>query len=114
MKKYNNIAIIWQPHFLTDCFRVDIKKQQGKEKNYIIVCCSPSNNGVWVYKNTNKQYDLVRNKSLICRCVPTSDCEYMGGFEIITDKDLLKEVKKEQNKWFKAQKDRKKKPEWML
>ena len=75
----------------------------GKETNYIIVCCSPSYNGVWKYNvNPEKKYDIYKNKSLICQCVPTSDCEYIGGFEIIKDKDLLKEVKNEQKKWIKA------------
>ena len=113
MKKYNNVAIIWQPHFLTDCFRVDIKKQQGKEKNYIIVCCSPSYNGIWVHENTDKQYDLVKNKSLICKCIPTNDCIYIGGFEKIKDKDLIKEIKNEQKKWLKAT-GKQKKPDWFI
>ena len=114
MKKYNNIAIIWQPHFITECFRVDKKKQMGKKTNYIVVCCSPSYNGVWKYDvDPDKTYEQVKNKSVICRCVPIDECEHIGGFEVITDKDLIKVIKNEQKKWFETN-GKTKKPDWML
>lgn len=111
--KYNNIAIIWQPHYMSDCFRVNVKKQRGYE-NYIIVCCSPSFNGLWKYEvEEGSEYDEVKNKSITCRCVPVSDCIYIGGFEKIKDKDLLKEIKNEQKKWLKAT-GKEKKPDWFI
>jgi hypothetical protein len=114
MNKYNNIAIIWQPKFITDEFIVDKRKLSGDEVNYIIVCCSPSYNGVWKFvRNKYKQYETYTNKSVICECIPIEECIFLGGLEGIKNKTIIKEIRNEQKKFLKMQ-GREDKPDWLL
>ena len=112
--KYHNVAIIWQPHFVSGCFRVDAKKQRGKDKNYIIVVGSPSYNGLWSWEvNPDKIYEHKRNKSIDCICIPIDDCKFEQGLKECKNDELLKEIRKEQVKCIKAMK-LKKQPDWVI
>lgn len=115
-----NVAFIYQPHFKTDCFRVAIKNQQGSDINFIVVTCSPSYNGVWKYDAHNmNSYADWRNNNVWCKCVPINDCTYIKPLEQLSNQNIIKIVKQQQNDWFKNQiKNRNysyvSKPDWLL
>lgn len=116
----NNIAYIYQPHFMTNCFRVAVDDQQGDEYNYIIVTCSPKYNGVYKYPASNiKNYTLWNNKRLTCVCVPVDDCEKIGTLTDIKKPDSMNRVMKQQSNWFNNNVENvnhqyNEKPDWML
>ena len=110
----NNIVLIWQPHFNTLCFRVNKKKQTSMKKNYIVVCCSPSYNGIYSWDGyKRKYYDTWVNNRVECWCVPIEHCKFEGDLSIIKNKDMIKQVIAEQEKWFKKY-DKKRRPSWFL
>jgi len=111
---WTNIVILWQPHFETLSFRVSCDKQKDREQNYIIVCCSPTYNGVYSWDATKKDdYDIWINKTRPCYCVPIQDCKYLGPLEKIKSQEIRKEVLKAQKKYLKTVK-RQKEPDWLL
>lgn len=94
---YNNVAIVWEPHFNTNCIRAAVSKQLGKNSNYAIVCCSPKYNGVWEWNPENKNnYQIYYNKNTPCYCVPIKDCTFITNLDGITDINLRKEVRNQQ------------------
>lgn len=115
-----NMAFVYQPHFKTECFRVDSNKQQGSHVNYIVVTCSPKYNGIWKYPAENiKQYKHWQNGKLDCICVPIKDCKKLQPLNTIRTESIKKQVKNQQEKWFKNQiKNRNydyvNKPEWII
>lgn len=116
-----NIAYIYEPHFKTSMFRVATKEQQGSEFNYIVVTCSPSYNGVWKYKSSNKSnYDIWMNGKLPCFCVPISDCCKIKELTELTNSAIINRVKKQQSDWLKSNVKNRDyiykngKPDWML
>jgi hypothetical protein len=117
-----NIAYIYQPHFKSECFRVASKDQQGPENNYIVVTCSPQYNGIYKYPAKNiqdKHYDTWCNNKTLCICVPIKDCEKIKELPQITNEDIIRDVRKQQQDWYKSEvKNRDynyvNKPEWMI
>ena len=117
-----NLAYIYQPHFKTDCFRVAIKDQQGPDYNYVVVTCSPQYNGIYKYPMKNikdKHYTVWYNNKTPCICVPIKDCEKVKELTEITNNDILKKVKRQQQMWYKSEVENRdyqyvNKPEWML
>lgn len=99
MDRFNNIAFIYQPHFLTLTFRVSTLSQMGK-KNFIIVTCSPTYNGVWTY-DSNKQpsYNIYNNKGNKCYCVPIEDCTRIKTLDEIKDDSVLAIIEEQQRLW---------------
>ena len=92
-----NIAVIWQPHFNTNCFRVAVKKQMGDKVNYIVVCCSPEYNGVYKWNPAGKKsFEIWDNNGQKCYCVPVGECEFVQTLESIKTPELIKEIKKNQ------------------
>ena len=66
----NNLAYIYQPHFMTDTFRVSCKEQLGDEFNYIVVTSSPTYNGLWKWESKYKDsIEKWFNGKLACYCV---------------------------------------------
>ena len=114
MKNDRRIAIIWTPHFKTQCFRVACDRQMSAEKNYIVVCCSPTYNGIYSWDaKKKKDYEVWPNNGRDCYCVPIEDCHFEGDLDLITNKDFYNEVRKAQMKYLKTVK-REKEPEWLL
>ena len=115
-----NTCYIYQPHFNTNCFRVAKREQQGREDNYVVVCCSPKFNGVYRWNPLNaEKYSSWKNGSLDCYCVPVKDCIYIKSLENLTNPDVIKHVKKLQKKWFENEVRNRnyeytKRPEWMI
>lgn len=101
IKMYSNVAVIMQPHYMTNCFRVSTNLQvNGGEFNYIIVTCSPTWNGMYRYpaKNTSN-YKIWTNKKRPCYCVPVGDCTKFKELNEIQDETLLKEIREQQEYW---------------
>lgn len=110
-----NVALIFQPHFKTNCFRVAIDKQLGDNYNYVIVTCCPTYNGVYKYPRKNaKDYEVWKNKSIECYCVPIKDCVMVQELTDIKNESLIKEIRRQQKKWLSINEYVKGKPEWML
>jgi len=114
MKNDRRIAIIWQMHNLTNSFRVACDRQMSKNKNYIVVCCSPSYNGIYSWDASKKnEYDIWNNNGRDCYCVPLEECHFEGDLSKITNKDFYNEVRKSQLKFLKMV-GREKEPKWLL
>ena len=115
-----NVAFIYQPHFKTECFRVAMHDQKGRNNNYIIVTCSPMYNGVWRYSPDNiSKYKHWQNGNVDCICVPIKDCIQVKNLEDVTDPTMCDIIKKQQNDWYKSKvKNRNyqyaNKPQWIL
>lgn len=108
-----NIAFLWEPHNITKCARVAVSKQQGKDWNYIIICCSPERNGVYKYSaNNTANYSIWTNKTMPCYEVPMTDLQFVQTLESITTASIINEIKKQQKAWCK--KYRAKTQPWML
>ena len=120
IKEYPNIAYIYQPHFMTNKFRVSVNNQRGKEFNYIVVTCSPEFNGVWKYPAENIiEYKIWMNRKTPCYCVPIEDCTFVQKLEEIKKDELKKAAISQQEAWFKNEvKNTEHKyvnrPKWML
>ena len=98
----NDLAIVWLPHFMTGCFRVAVNKQQGKESNYIIICCSPEYNGIWKWKTEDKKhFTKWTNNGTVCYCIPMEYCEKIQELEDIKNPELRREVRKNQENFCK-------------
>lgn len=98
-----NVGFIYQPHFKTECFRVALDNQRGKNNNYVIVTCSPMYNGVWRYSPSNiEKYDRWMNGKTECVCVPIKDCDKVKTLEELTDPTILNIIKRQQNNWYKG------------
>lgn len=115
-----NTCYIYQPHYNSNCLRVAKKEQQGKPYNYVVVCCSPSSNGVYRWESIKaEKFSSWKNGSLDCYCVPLEECTYIKSLENLENPEVIKSVKKLQKKWFNNQVRNRdyeytKKPEWML
>lgn len=110
----NNVAYLWTPHFNSGCFRVDINKQKGKNVNYIIVCCSPSYNGVWKWRPEDSKYFAKwANNGIQCWCVPIEYCEKVQELNEITTPEIIKEIKKNQKAYIKKYRE-KENQKWIL
>lgn len=116
----NNISYIWVPKWVSpfgddEVYLVPgVKEQQGKNINYIIVCCSPSYNGV--YKcNTEyyKDFATWKNNKKNCYYVPLSKCEFVKTLNDISNSEVIKQIKKVQQAW-KSYNKPKKIPDWFL
>lgn len=96
----NNTAYIYQPHFMTNCFRVACKEQMGDDINYIVVTCSPTYNGVWKWDAKNKS--LVEkwfNGKLACYCVPIKMCTKIKTLEELQNPQVISIVEAQQSQW---------------
>lgn len=110
-----NIACIYQPHFQTECYRVAKDKQCGVSKNYIIVTCCPSRNGVYVYDaNKTDLFDEWKNRQCLCVCVPWKECKKVAELSGVTKKEIIDEIKKQQDWWFKNRIKGDVRPAWMI
>jgi len=117
-----NIAYIFQPHFMSNCFRVALKDQMGTEKNFVVVTCSPEYNGVYEYPSSNiinKDYDIWVNNKVECVCVPIKDCKFVGKLDKVSNSKVRLQIKKQQLQWYRSEvknnpKKYKSKPNWML
>lgn len=120
VNRLGNIAYIYQPHFNSKCFRVATKDQQGNNYNYIVVTCSPTYNGIWKYPATKtSSFDIWKNGSVPCYCVPIDNCEFVKPLDKIADKNILNKVIKQQKQWYNNNiKNRDytyfEKPDWLL
>lgn len=118
----SNVAYIYQPHFKTGMFRVAVKDQLGVDDNYIVVTCSPQYNGVYKYPVSyiqERKYTTWKNKNVNCLCIPIEHCHKIKELNEITNNSVLKEVKKQQESWYKSNVENrdytyKERPEWML
>lgn len=116
----NDVAFIYAPHYMTDCFRVSKIDQRGSTYNWVCVVCSPGYNGLWRYDTSILgDCDVWQNGKLDCYCVPISKCTFIKKLEDITDEEVIKHIKKMQNKWMSnevknTEKHYKKKPDWLL
>lgn len=121
IKDFNNISCIYQPHFMSNCFRVACNKQQGKDFNYIIVTCSPEFNGIWKYPaSICKDLSIWLNGKRPCYCVPIEKCTKYKDLDSISNPNTLKEVAKMQARWYASEVKNRDyvykagRPEWML
>ena len=74
----------------------------GPEKNYIVVCCSPGNNGIYYWnKKDIDQVELWNNKGQKCYCVPFSICNFVQTLESIKTPELKSEIIKNQKEFCK-------------
>lgn len=115
-----NLCYIYQPHYNTNSARVAVNCQQAEE-NYIIITCSPSENGLYKWKKSDlDELQFWTNGKLPCYVVPMNKCAFIKSLQEIKNEDIIKEIKKQQKKWYnKEVKNRdyeykKGKPEWML
>jgi len=115
-----NVSYIWAPKFISpyndnEVYLVPaVEDQQGKENNYIVVCCSPSYNGLYKCPvKLYKDFDTWMNKKKKCYYIPISKCEYVKPLKEIEMSTVINKIKKNQRNWMKFQK-RKKIPEWFL
>lgn len=95
-----NIAYIYQPHFMSDSFRVACKEQMGTDVNYIVVTCSPTYNGVWKWEAKDK--DIVEkwvNGKLPCYCVPIKLCKKIKTLDEVTNPVVLRIIESQQSQW---------------
>lgn len=120
INSFKNTAFIWTPHYQSLAFRVAKKNQLGRELNYIVVCCSKSYNGVYVWDAEDRdEWDTWSNNGNECYCVPVEKCRFLGELDKIKNPKVIAEVKKQQKRWLKYEnektgKEKKKKPSWML
>lgn len=129
--KANNISFIYGPK-QKDPFTGEwnnkylvpaVRDQQG-DKNYIVVTCTPSMNGIYMWKGENRsKYRMWMNGKKPCYYIPVDDCVFRPFEDLDMTRDcnkaLIAEVKKQQAKWYKGEvkgRDayKKKKPDWML
>ena len=95
-----NVAYIYQPHFMTQKFRVACKEQMGQEVNYIVVTCSPAYNGVWKwYAKDKDSIEKWNNGKLPCYCVPIKICEKIKTLDQLTNPEVIAIVESQQLKW---------------
>lgn len=117
------ITYIYQPHFNTNCFRVACKNIT-LGKNYVVVTCSPSYNGVYEINVTPEMREDLRNRlwmngNLACYCIPMSYFTKTLELSEVKKEDKIKEIRKQQKKWFKSEVENrnytyKDKPDWMI
>ena len=110
----SNISYIWVPKYVSPFGDNEVyltpgaNEQKGSEYNYIVVCCSPSFNGVYKCKSENyKNYSTWINNKKKCYYVPINDCELFKKLDEIKNTDTLKTIKKVQSD-YKKFKERKK------
>lgn len=112
--KYKDLAIVFEPHFMTRKVRASVDNQQGKEWNFVLITCSPSNNGLYKYPaSLCKDYSIWSNRGRECYEIPMRDLEMVKELGDIKRPDLIEEIKKSQKEWLKISK-RKSVPEWFL
>lgn len=93
-------AYIYQPHFMTSMFRVAVNKQQSKDKNRIVVTCSPQYNGVWEYDaSIHKTCGKWVNGKTVCYEIPIECCNRVATLDDIVKPENRKEVIKQQKAW---------------
>lgn len=96
----NNISYIYQPHFMTNAFRVSCKEQQSDSVNYIVVTSSPTYNGVWKWEAKDKEtLDIWMNGRLPCYCVPINICHKVKDLSELTNPSIIQVVEEMQRKW---------------
>lgn len=84
------------------------------------MCCSKQYNGVYVWDAKDRHdWDPWDNNGKACYCVPVQECRFLGGLDKVTNPDVIKEIKYQQERWLeydmkKRKREHKKKPEWFL
>lgn len=119
-ERRNNVAYTWTPKWVSPFgdkkvyFVPRIENQKGKEWNYIVICCSPSYNGLWKWpakeaKNLRKW----NNNGRMCYYVPLDICEFVKPISEIQMTDVKQEALKTQENWYDYTKPQRW-PTWML
>lgn len=115
-----NVSYIWAPKFISpfgddEIYLVPaVSDQQGKENNYIVVCCSPSYNGLYKCPAAEyKNFETWTNNKRKCYYVPISKCEYVKPLEDIQMTPVREKIRKIQLTWQKN-KNRKNTPDWFI
>lgn len=108
-----NVAYVWEPHNLTGTVRAACYLQR-EAVNYIIICCSPSRNGVWRWKlPENGEFPtVIMNGKLPCYVVNFSDMEFVQPLDSIKNPAMRKRIRKEQEDW--AKRFRHKDQDWFI
>lgn len=110
---YKDVAFVWEVHHLTNKVRVGVSNQQGIDENFVVICCTPSMNGLYKWDAKNKSnYSLVTNNRKSCYCVPVDDLKFISRLNDMPV-DLINIAKGMQEDWFKFN-NKAKKPEWFL
>ena len=115
-----NVSYIWMPKFISpfgdkETYLVPgVKEQQGTEWNYIVVCCSPSYNGLYRCPASEyKNFKTWENNLKKCYYVPISKCEFVKPLEDIEMEVVRNRVHKIQSNWYKKS-GRTKVPKWFI
>lgn len=110
---YSDVAFVWEVHHLTNKVRVGVSNQQGVKDNFVVICCTPSMNGLYKWDARNKSnYSMITNNRKTCYCVPIEDLKFINKLEDMPE-SLKKIAKSMQEDWFKFYK-KKNEPDWFL
>lgn len=103
----NNCAFTWMPKWVSPFgdkkvyFVPRIKDQKGQEWNYIVVCCSPSYNGLWKWPSKEAKHLMKwNNHGTMCYYVPVDICEFVKPIEDIQMLDVKKKAIETQRNWY--------------
>lgn len=78
VNNYQNLAVVWKPHYQTNKCRVAMRNQRSEKTNYVIICCDESLNGLYKWDATKKEeYTKILNKKTLCCCVPMEDLKFI-------------------------------------
>lgn len=117
---YTNVAYTWQPKFVSpfgdkEVYLVPrVNDQKGDDYNYIVVCCSPSYNGLYKWPSKEaKNLKKFNNHGKWCYYVPFKICEFVKPLSEVQTKSNQEKIEQVQEAWYNYTKP-KKLPSWFI